>query len=601
MSTKAISEASHAEGNGTIAGGYLMDEDGKYRDSNEAHDVVEKPTAAISCQHVEGKNTEAHSHFAHAEGWGSKVFAAGAHAEGKNTTVMFNGNYGHAEGVNTTVAANYAHAEGFSSISYNKKEHGTIAGDISVAWESSKFSLALGQSAHTEGTNTLGLGASSHAEGFQTRAIGDHAHSEGSSTIAKGSYSHSEGQYTSATGAYTHAQGFKTEALGKYECVLGKYNDTSIEYYSNKNSVANKYAVVVGNGSKEDEKASDGTIVTKNRSNAHTLDWNGNAWFAGDIYIGSASGKNKDDGSKKLATEEYVTTTTKNYVDSSNFATEEFVNTATKEYVDNNALIIGEQSLTPDEQSQIRSNLGLPEEKHPAWGEVPIAEGEIRTYTFKLVHKGYSDIRTDMSQEEYEIMCNSSDFSGTYYGYRPDSGYTVMFNSPVKKEDFVYDESSHVLTFATNDADLGVSATITFSNRVVNRIPSEYLENNDSVITLLESSYQNPEILYNKPSGVYYLKGYFKLHSTGYRTVFDGRLAHITNAGSTTHMQLFVASTHAIHYYKINSNSYELTRMYFDDVLTAIEDLKNKPTIHSGQDAPDNSLGKAGDIYIMYE
>ena len=36
------------------------------------------------------------------------------------------------------------------------------------------------------------------------------------------------------------------------------------------------------------------------RSNAHTLDWSGNAWFAGDVYTGSTSGKNKDDGSVKL-------------------------------------------------------------------------------------------------------------------------------------------------------------------------------------------------------------------------------------------------------------------------------------------------------------
>ena len=30
------------------------------------------------------------------------------------------------------------------------------------------------------------------------------------------------------------------------------------------------------------------------------------AWYAGDVYVGSTSGVNKDDGSKKLATEEYV-------------------------------------------------------------------------------------------------------------------------------------------------------------------------------------------------------------------------------------------------------------------------------------------------------
>ena len=37
-----------------------------------------------------------------------------------------------------------------------------------------------------------------------------------------------------------------------------------------------------------------------------SMEVNGEAWFAGDIYVGSASGTNKDEGSKKVATEEYV-------------------------------------------------------------------------------------------------------------------------------------------------------------------------------------------------------------------------------------------------------------------------------------------------------
>lgn len=42
------------------------------------------------------------------------------------------------------------------------------------------------------------------------------------------------------------------------------------------------------------------------RSNAHTLDWEGNAWYSGDVYVGSTSGTNRDEGSKKLATEDSV-------------------------------------------------------------------------------------------------------------------------------------------------------------------------------------------------------------------------------------------------------------------------------------------------------
>ena len=40
------------------------------------------------------------------------------------------------------------------------------------------------------------------------------------------------------------------------------------------------------------------------RSNAHTLDWDGNAWFAGDVYIG---GTGQDDpNAVKLATVQYI-------------------------------------------------------------------------------------------------------------------------------------------------------------------------------------------------------------------------------------------------------------------------------------------------------
>ena len=50
-----------------------------------------------------------------------------------------------------------------------------------------------------------------------------------------------------------------------------------------------QYSTIVGNGTSDTE-----------RSNAYTLDWEGNAWFAGDVYVHSTSGTNKDDGSKKL-------------------------------------------------------------------------------------------------------------------------------------------------------------------------------------------------------------------------------------------------------------------------------------------------------------
>ena len=93
--------------------------------------------------------------------------------------------------------------------------------------------------------------------------IGINSHAEGLNTTASGNYSHAEGYITTARGDYSHAEGYHTTASGDYSHAEGKY---SIE------DTANKYAHIVGNG----------TSVTS-RSNAHTLDWSGNAWFAGTV------------------------------------------------------------------------------------------------------------------------------------------------------------------------------------------------------------------------------------------------------------------------------------------------------------------------------
>lgn len=120
----------------------------------------------------------------------------------------------------------------------------------------------------------MALGAYSHAEGERTNAFGFCSHAEGSSTVAYGMQSHAEGLGTDAHGNDSHAEGWCTIASGDYQHTQGKFNIEDTE---------NKYAHIVGNGTYE------------TRSNAHTLDWNGNAWFAGDVYVGGTS---QDDASK---------------------------------------------------------------------------------------------------------------------------------------------------------------------------------------------------------------------------------------------------------------------------------------------------------------
>ena len=129
-------------------------------------------------------------------------------------------------------------------------------------------------------------GLYSFAEGYVCEASGECSHAEGNYTKASGDWSHSEGSKTIASGEYSHTEGFQTISSSLCQHVQGKCNvpDSS-----------NTYLHIVGNGR---DFAS--------RSNAATLDWSGNAWYAGDVYVGSTSGTNKDSGSKKLATEDYV-------------------------------------------------------------------------------------------------------------------------------------------------------------------------------------------------------------------------------------------------------------------------------------------------------
>lgn len=92
-----------------------------------------------------------------------------------------------------------------------------------------------------------------------------------------GKYAQAFGENTTASGYGSHAEGYGTEASVDHQHVQGKNN-----------IVDTTSAHIVGNGS------------PSKKSNAHTIDWSGNAWFAGDIYTGSTSGTNKDDGSVKL-------------------------------------------------------------------------------------------------------------------------------------------------------------------------------------------------------------------------------------------------------------------------------------------------------------
>lgn len=256
VSTKALSKGSHAEGKGTTAYG--------------------------SWSHAEGNNTKA-GYGAHAEGNGTTASGFVSHAEGSNTTSS--GGSSHTEGSSTTASGGSSHAEGYK----------TTASGFSSHAEGSTTKALNGQ-AHAEGLNTTASGGNSHAEGSGTTSSGSNSHAEGGGTTASGRDSHAEGRHTIASHDCSHAEGEGTKVSSYASHVQGRYNILD----------NNNYADIIGNGGSDTE-----------RSNAYTMDWGGNAWFAGDIYTRSKSGKNKDEGSKKLATEEYTDEYVKNYVKTS--------------------------------------------------------------------------------------------------------------------------------------------------------------------------------------------------------------------------------------------------------------------------------------------
>lgn len=177
--------------------------------------------------------------------------------------VVASGDYSHAEGSGTTASATGSHAEGENSV-------------------------ASGNYSHAEGISEAS-GYYSHSEGGSV-ASGEYSHAEGYATESSGESSHSEGDGTESSGRYSHAEGFHTIANHKSQHVFGEYN-----YEDDSSASSNsrgKYIEIAGNGADSDH-----------RSNARTLDWNGNEVLAGKLTVGAQPTNDMDVATKKYVDE----------------------------------------------------------------------------------------------------------------------------------------------------------------------------------------------------------------------------------------------------------------------------------------------------------
>lgn len=150
---------------------------------------------------------------------------------------------------------NYSVAEGHSVISSGYCSHAEGG-----------YTTASGNFSHAEGNDTTASVYGSHAEGVSTTASEYCSHAEGNATTASGIFSHAEGSNTTASGNSSHAGGTATVADGFCMTAIGKYN-----------TLNSGKAFAIGNGA-------DGT----SRSDAFTVDWDGNTVMKGGLTLGTA-------------------------------------------------------------------------------------------------------------------------------------------------------------------------------------------------------------------------------------------------------------------------------------------------------------------------
>lgn len=210
------------------------------------------------------------------------------------------------------------------SLSFNRKD-GTTVGKNSIAIGSDSIasnenSIAIGTNTNTTGQHSVSIGVLNNATGKESVAIGVSNTSRGQNAVAIGRSCVSSNEYSVATGCWTTADGIASNAFGNGsytngwgamasgivvkahglgQHVFGTYNipDTNVcgtVGSANYNySARSNYLMIVGNG------------TSSNLSNAYTLDWNGNAWYQGNISIDGTPSEDNHVITKKYADEHY--------------------------------------------------------------------------------------------------------------------------------------------------------------------------------------------------------------------------------------------------------------------------------------------------------
>lgn len=346
-------KANTTSGNNSVAEGYKVTASGMY-----SHAEGDETTASGNMSHAEGFITVASGMNSHAEGDKTTASAGNAHAEGFMTTASAVAS--HAEGGHTVASGLYSHAEGTYTIASKQYQH--VFGKYNVAdnnlngkyveivgngeadnaranartldWDGNerlKGDLYVGCNASGTGgtkaatvsdlaekadaedpvfTGSMSLnrtsgtseGARSIALGNNVTASGDDTIAFGKGTVAKYPFDHVFGMYNAEAllpdePFYSSKQYHRGDMVTYYRngeyvpllCIIANSSTGSSTPIAGEWIEASRFAEIVGNGSSDSY-----------RTNARTLDWNGNERLRGNLYVGC----NVDSsGGKKVATE----------------------------------------------------------------------------------------------------------------------------------------------------------------------------------------------------------------------------------------------------------------------------------------------------------
>lgn len=215
---------------------------------------------ALDC-HVEGQDCKivGYASICHLEGTGSAVVhsmgenvgffseAVGCHVEGENGVAA--GAFSHVEGSGCAALNNTAHCEGHGyygiSVTDWKKRTAkdndylkdlwkkTLFGKTDTSGYTYKFSAAIADASHVEGTGNIAPKAYATLEGLDTGATASFVnganHAEGAGNLAGAAASHAEGiRNEIGDNAYaSHAEGIKNITQNRAEHASGQYNKSN--------------------------------------------------------------------------------------------------------------------------------------------------------------------------------------------------------------------------------------------------------------------------------------------------------------------------------------------------------------------------------------